>query len=304
MIFRRSVALLVGMALMVACQVPDDPLLSSPHVVAHRGGKNNFPENTLYAMEKSLALGVYGIELDVQLTKDHEVVLYHPQDLSTWTNGKGKIKDFTCEHLRRLDAAYHFDPKGDKSFPERGKGHKIPTFAEALERFPQTLFVVDLKSLPAEPLIKAIVKVVDQKNAWDRLLFYSTSDEHLLHLRKHKPEARVFESREKTRRRLLAVRNEGVCEAGTDANPYVAFELDRKMQVEEVLTLGNAKDEIRFRLWDQKAMECFGKIKSKQLQVFLFGINKKEEYEEAKKLGAFAVMTDTPQMIQERGVGG
>ena len=150
-----------------------------PKIIAHRGGKNNFPENTIVAFENAINVGSDGIEIDVQLSKDGIVVLYHPNDLASQTNGKGLISAWNYQDLEALDAAYNFDPKSNKSFPERGKGYKIPAFAEVLNKFPNLEIIVDLKSLPVKPLVDAIIKLVDEKNAWQRLIFYSTNIEHL-----------------------------------------------------------------------------------------------------------------------------
>lgn len=71
--------------------------------------------------------------MDVQLTKDGVVVLYHSSDLSAHTNGKGAVKSFTYRELQRLDAAYYFDPQGNEPYPQRGLGHKIPTLDSILK---------------------------------------------------------------------------------------------------------------------------------------------------------------------------
>lgn len=264
----------------------------SPKIIAHRGGGVDFPENTIIAFDNALKAGADGIELDVQLSKDGEVMIYHPRDLSTLTEAKGAIDEFNANELRKLDAAYNFDPKNNKSFPQRGKGYKIATFSEVLDKFPNQEIIVDLKSLPADKLIDAIIKLVDEKQAWDRLIFYSTSEEHLDYFKQHKPEAKLFESRTQTRQRLLTLRNEGLCCCKNYNAKYVGFELDREMLVEESFALGKSTNKIHFRLWDQKAIDCIKNSTHKY--IFLFGINTKQDYEEAKQLNVDAIFTDKP----------
>ncbi len=73
--------------------------------IAHRGFSGQFPENTLLAFQEALDLGVDAIELDVQLSKDGEIMIFHDEDLSRITTCKGLLKDFTFAELRELDAA-------------------------------------------------------------------------------------------------------------------------------------------------------------------------------------------------------
>lgn len=264
----------------------------SPKIIAHRGGSEEFPGNTIAAIHDSLKSGANGVEVDVQLSKDGVVILYHPRDLSVLTGVDGKVSEFTVSELKKLDIAYNFDPKGDKTFPKRAKGYRIATLSELLDLFPNQEFIVDLKSLPEDKLIDAIIVLVDKKKAWNRIVFYSTNDVHLDYLKQHKPEAKLFESRSKTRRRLLTLRNEDICCCKDKNSEYIGFELDREMVVKESFALGNSENKVHFKLWDQKAVDC---IKDSDIKyIFLFGINTKQDYEEAKRLNTYAVFTDNP----------
>lgn len=244
----------------------------SPKIIAHRGGGQEFPENTILAFEQSLAAGSDGIELDVQLSKDEVVILYHPRNLP-----QGKVSDFTAKEIMN-------------------KNQNIPTLAEVLDKFPHTEIIVDLKSLPADKLIDAIIKLANEKKAWNRLVFYSTNDEHLDYFKKHQPKARVFENRTQTRERLLKLRNENICCCMNKKGQYVGFELAREMQVEESFALGKSNNTIHFKLWDKQAIECVQNSLNNP-KIYLFGVNNKSAYEEAKRLNAYAIFTDKPAAL-------
>lgn len=92
---------------------------------AHRGFSSQYPENTLFAFQKALEEGVDGIENDVQMTRDGELVILHDESLDRTTNGKGWLKDYTLAELRELTANGTF---GDQ-FPAQ----RIPTLREYLE---------------------------------------------------------------------------------------------------------------------------------------------------------------------------
>lgn len=70
-------------------------------VIGHRGmGTNHkFPGNTLESIYTALNLGADGVEIDVQLTKDSVLVIYHNKDLSSSTNFEGRIIDFNWSDL-------------------------------------------------------------------------------------------------------------------------------------------------------------------------------------------------------------
>lgn len=88
---------------------------------AHRGLHDNIsdaPENTMAAFEKAVEAG-YGIELDVQLTKDGQVVVVHDFNLKRICHVDGDVDDFTYEELQQ--------------FPIYGSGERIPLFTDVLK---------------------------------------------------------------------------------------------------------------------------------------------------------------------------
>ncbi len=70
---------------------------------AHRGCSQRYPENTLLAFEKAMAIkDLTGIELDIQLTKDGELVVIHDERVDRTTDGIGYVRDYTLHQLKRL----------------------------------------------------------------------------------------------------------------------------------------------------------------------------------------------------------
>lgn len=93
--------------------------------IAHRGFSGQFPENTLLAFQEAIELGVDAIELDVQLSKDGEIMIFHDEDLARITGQKGLLKDHTYAELRKLDASGEYKEVFGK--------HTMPTLSEYLE---------------------------------------------------------------------------------------------------------------------------------------------------------------------------
>ena len=75
---------------------------------AHRGFSSKYPENTLLAFEKAIEVGVDGMEFDVQLTKDGEIVIIHDETIDRTSNGSGLVKVFTYEVLLQYDFSASF----------------------------------------------------------------------------------------------------------------------------------------------------------------------------------------------------
>lgn len=108
-------------------------------VTAHRGASGYAPENTISAIKKALEMGVDRIEVDVQQTADGEIVCLHDKKLNRTTDSKGKVKKYTYEELRSVNA-YH---KFESEFPEE----KIPLLRDVFDLMDgSTEFVIEIKA--------------------------------------------------------------------------------------------------------------------------------------------------------------
>ena len=97
-------------AFSISAQTRTDKLLKNLHdneskyifVIAHRGDWRNAPENSLQSIEKAIAMKVDMIELDIQPTKDGSFICMHDETLDRTSTGKGPIKDYTTEELKKF----------------------------------------------------------------------------------------------------------------------------------------------------------------------------------------------------------
>ncbi|TYR79444.1 glycerophosphodiester phosphodiesterase [Priestia megaterium] len=118
--------------------------------VAHRGASGYAPENTIAAFDKAVHMKADYIEIDVQQSKDGELVVIHDTKVDRTTEGTGYVKDLTLEQLRSLDAGSW---KG-----EEFTGQKIPTFDEILDRYHGKIgILIELKAPELYPGIEEVV---------------------------------------------------------------------------------------------------------------------------------------------------
>lgn len=94
-------------------------------VVAHRGGANLAPENTLAAFRNALQMGIQVMELDVHPTRDGHLVVIHDDTLERTTTGMGPVRQHTLEELQQFDAGSWYS----SSFA----GERIPTLRSILK---------------------------------------------------------------------------------------------------------------------------------------------------------------------------
>lgn len=109
--------------------------MKQPLIFAHRGVKGTHPENTMIAFREAERVGAHGIELDVHLSKDGEVVIIHDETVDRTTNGSGLVCEHTLQELKQLDA----------SFGSSFVGETIPTLREVLEWMQDNMLLLNIE---------------------------------------------------------------------------------------------------------------------------------------------------------------
>ncbi|WPF89071.1 glycerophosphodiester phosphodiesterase [Cyanobacterium aponinum AL20118] len=162
----------------------DDPQITSPMIIAHRGSSKESPENTLSAFQLAISQGADGIEGDFHLTKDKQVVCIHDSNTARVANTKLIVKNSTLAELKKLDVGYWFN----STF----KNEKIPTLNEVLEILPsdKKLFL-EIKSDPdIVPYLLSIL--IDSKINLNQLVIISFNSRILRTIKQQKPELKTL----------------------------------------------------------------------------------------------------------------
>lgn len=155
-------------------------------VVAHRGFSGRYPENTMLAFEQAVKAQADEIELDVQLTKDGEVIIMHDEAVDRTTDGNGLICSYTLKELKHLNAA--------TLFPQFGRV-EVPTFDEYcawVKKQPITTNI-ELKTgvIYYEEIEKKTIKILEKYDLLDRVMFSSFNHMSLVETKKLAPSVPV-----------------------------------------------------------------------------------------------------------------
>jgi len=169
----RRLAPLLALVLLLAAAAPAgaaNPWIQkrAPLNIAHQGGEDEFPSNTLYAFRKAVRAGADMLELDIGVTRDGKVIVMHDTTVDGKTNGHGTVSSKTLKQMKRLDAAYWFAPgrrdhyshdhpasayrfrgvaTGKRPAPRgyRASDFRVPTLSEVMKAFPHTPINVEIK---------------------------------------------------------------------------------------------------------------------------------------------------------------
>lgn len=167
------------------------PEAMNPKIIAHRGGANEAPENTLSAFRNALDYGVDFLEMDVRLSKDLVPMVFHDKTLFRTTNMRSfrALSRFNLDEIKELEVGSWFS--------KEYTGEKIPTLQEvlALDR-PNTGLMIELKVKAIseeEGLATAVATAIRSSGvSLDSIVLGSFSSTAIEKLKKHLPEANTI----------------------------------------------------------------------------------------------------------------
>lgn len=138
---KRIFSILLAIVALSSCQKINDPHLANVSILGHggMGHASQYPMNTLESISSALALGVDGLEVDVQLTKDSVLIAYHDEQLQLNTNSSGWVSERSWEEISKT---YFTD------YPHaKYRIRTLNEIADAIKRYPRAIINLDLKQL-------------------------------------------------------------------------------------------------------------------------------------------------------------
>ena len=250
--------------------------------MAHRGSMTLWPENTMTAFQGAVDLGFRYLETDLRISRDGVLVTFHDPNLERTTDGSGPVRGRTFAELRRLDAAYRFQP--ELGFPLRGRGVGVPSLEEAATAFPEAVFMLDIKQ---DGLEGPLLSVIERCGLWERVIVGSFAGPRL--------------------RRLRAMAGRPLATAappGEILRFAVAARLGRPARIPaDVLSVPPRQQ--RIRLVNKRNVAA---ARASGLPILAWTINQPPEMARLLDLGVDGLITDRPDLLKhlmiERGRGG
>ncbi len=155
-------------------------------VWGHRGASGEMPENTLPSFLKAAEEGADGIELDIQLSKDGEIVVCHDETIDRTSDHTGFVKDYTLKELK----SFNFN----KTHPEYGHA-ELPTMKEVFDALKDTGLSINIElktgMFDYEGIEEEIIEMVKANGFQDRVIYSSFNHYSALKVRQLDPNAKV-----------------------------------------------------------------------------------------------------------------
>lgn len=233
-------------------------------VWAHRGASGYAPENTLSAFQKAIDMEADGIELDIQMTKDGEIVVIHDEWIDRTSDGKGWVKDYTLEELRK----YNFN-NGNKDY----QTERIPTMEEVFELIKPTDLVINIEiktGIVFYPQIEEkIIELTKRMGMEERVIYSSFNHATILKIKELDPKAKVGF--------LYA---DGTLEMPSYGEKY-------------------GVDALHPALYNLQYEGFLKQCKEKNLKLHVWTVNEKEHMMMCIQMGVDAIITNYPDIAKE-----
>lgn len=267
--------------------------------ISHRGGAGENLENTMTAFEHAVKMGTDMLEIDLQLTKDGEVVVSHDNNLLRTTGLNVNISDLNYNELPSLKSRLPVDfDQGVLTYGTTDR--KIPLLRDVYTKFPIVAINIDIKA-DSDELISKVSEMTkefrrEEFTVWGNFQESVTNRCYLANSRM----PLLFSSRRVFHLILLAY---------TGLLPFVSIrESCLEIFMPKVLhknqsSIMHQKRGSKFILWAMEMLlmrkSIFDHLDKRGIQTYLWVLNEDPEFEEAFRMGVTGVMTDYPAKLRD-----
>lgn len=245
---------------------------TSPLVIAHRGFSGKYPQNTTLALQKAAELGVDYIELDVSLSSDEQVIVFHDSEVSNLTDGEGFIKDLTLMEIKKIDAGV--------KFASEFAGLQIPTLSEAILSIAdsQTKLCVEIKARENDSrgeIVEKVLSILRTHDYLDKVIFTSYNREVVKKISQ----------------------NPGGFQVGLDPSEEESQELSSKELVELCRSWG--ADTLVFD-YLYLTKNLVKDLHQQEMSIFTWTVDDPEGMQQMINAGVDGVMTNRPDLLKKQ----
>jgi len=154
-------------------------------IICYSCGRGENPENTIEGIRHCQTVNPdWRIEMDVHLTADKQLVLFHDYKTKRITGVDKLINELSLVEVKELNAGYNF--KVGEAYIYRGTPIKIPTLSEVFREFPQAKLLLDIHTHNPK-VVKIFLDLIDSEFKEGDFIVASEYDEIIEHLKKERP---------------------------------------------------------------------------------------------------------------------
>lgn len=238
-------------------------------IIAHRGASGYAPEHTIPAYDLAVSSGADYIEIDLQMTKDGELIALHDSEVDRTTNGSGQASQLTLKEIKALDAGSWFNEQNPQSADPSYENLEIPSLDEIFQRYGTTVnYYIETKSAGMEDKLIHLLREYSILGSESKVIiqsFYSKSLRKIYKLEPGIPLIQLYRYSNKARLTDNELRSLKKYASGIGVN----FE-----KVDE---------------------DYIKKVHRHGLAVHLFTVNTDEDIQRTFEMGANGVFTDFPE---------
>lgn len=250
-----------------------------PLLFAHRGCSIEYPENTFPAFQHAVNLGIDVLEIDVRLTADEQLVVFHDSQLGRVSNGAGDVLNLTLGQLKEINAGYNFSPDG-KTFPYREQKLEIPELGHLFQLFPGIRFNIDIKD-KNKRAVRKLWKIICESGMQEKVVVGSFHSENILNFRK------------------LSSSTVATSASQSEVVKFYFFRFFRRL-VKFRFDFDALQIPVRFSVFKLATSSLLKFAHQAGLVVHYWTVNDPVEMQQLLKLGADGIMTDNPQLVMEQ----
>ncbi len=274
----------IALVMVVLAQPADDcPAclrdLPRPLVIAHQGGEELWPSNTMYAFERAAALGVDVLEMDLHVTADGALVLMHDETVDRTTDGTGRLEQMTLAEVKALDAGYYWTDDEGQTYPFRGQGITVATLEELFQAFPDMPMNIEIKLVENIPVVEPFCQMIRQYGKQDQILVASFHEDAMSEFRAACPEVATSASQNEV---INFFARHFVGLAASYSPPAQAVQVPEYRSGIHILTPRFVED-----------------AHSRGMDVHVWTVNEAEDMQRMIDLGVDGIITDRPDILLE-----
>ena len=164
--------------------------------IAHRGASAYAPEHTMASYQLAKNIQADYLEIDLQMTKDGQLIAMHDTTVDRTTNGTGRVKDLTLKEIKHLDAGSWFNVKYPEQARKLYEGLAVPTLEEIFQHYGRNAnYYIETKSPTLYPNMETellrLIKKYDlqpKRRSLHSVIIQSFSKQSLLNIHEQNPD--------------------------------------------------------------------------------------------------------------------